>query len=158
MVSNVSGDYIFVEFRAESKEEPISRGSKISHALRRHHREARRELTRKHLASRRPARNIVANSAALPLRDRLLKHSVRLKPYTQDDAEQDGRAYDLEILQPGALKAILGQGRLDPFNVYPAQNLCLYIHEVLDHGKYLSLSYTRQSLSRVVILLEGAGF
>lgn len=33
-----------------------------------------------------------------------------------------------------ALNILLGQGRLDPFNVYPIEAVSPYVHEVLDHG------------------------
>ncbi|KAJ9614313.1 hypothetical protein H2200_002449 [Cladophialophora chaetospira] len=137
MGSNATGEYIFVEVKAKDKGGSISRGTKISHALRRHHRAARRELTRKHLASRRAACAFPPHDAALPRRvqvsptpDVLQEHFAQLKHH---DTEQ-GRVCELELLQPLKLKALLGQGRLDPFNVYPAENICLYIHEVLDHA------------------------
>jgi hypothetical protein len=37
------------------------------------------------------------------------------------------------------LLTALGQGRLDPFEVYPSQNTPAYIHEIIDHGKYLKI-------------------
>ena len=39
----------------------------------------------------------------------------------------------------GSIYTAVGAGRLDPFDVYPIQNLPLYVHEVLDHGESLSL-------------------
>ncbi|KIW62570.1 hypothetical protein PV04_10732 [Phialophora macrospora] len=142
MSSGETTDYIFVEIRAEEKEGSISRGSKISHALRRHHRELRRERRKKHLASHEPVRPITANRDALPLRERvssaldlpLEPPPGGVNPRPQKDRE-DGRDSGLDILQLVTPTVIaLGQGRLDPFNVYPTGNVCLYVHEVVDHA------------------------
>lgn len=38
---------------------------------------------------------------------------------------------------------LLGAGRLDPFNVYSAQDLPLFVHEVLDHGELTLTSSLR---------------
>lgn len=35
---------------------------------------------------------------------------------------------------PQAVDMTLGQGRVDPFNIYPIKDLPMYVHEVLDHG------------------------
>ena len=38
-----------------------------------------------------------------------------------------------------SIHTALGAGRLDPFDVYPFQNLPIYVHEILDHGESLPL-------------------
>ena len=145
MSFNKNADYVFVEVKEQDKEGSVSRGSKISHALRRYHREARRERARKHLASRDAAcvAHIVQDLPSYGRRSPNLgscgKPKVHLKSPPLDNEHQS--VSELEILQPMALKVALGQGRLDPFNVYPAENISLYIHEILDHGKQVSLLY-----------------
>ena len=32
-----------------------------------------------------------------------------------------------------SMHTALGAGRLDPFDVFPFQNLSIYVHEILDH-------------------------
>jgi hypothetical protein len=142
MASGGNTDFIFVEVKAEDKEGSVSRGSKISHALRRHHREVRRERAKKHQASREPAPPTKANRDDLSSRERassavdilLEPPSENLSLHPQKDNE-DGRDSGLDVLRSVALTRALGQGRLDPFNVYPTGNVCLYVHEVVDHGK-----------------------
>lgn len=147
MASSRSADYIFVEVNADEQEGSISRGTKISHALRRHHREARKERARKHLATNYPVQpsRQPGGRQLLPFRGRpspTLDISQKPSPPSDRDSPQEKRdprrTCELGILQPLALKVALGQGRLDPFNVYPADHVCLYVHEILDHGKQAS--------------------
>lgn len=57
---------------------------------------------------------------------------------THNDAEATADQ-DRELAQRIELgiriSKILGEGRLDPFNIYPANDLPLYVHEILDHGE-----------------------
>ncbi len=138
-MSSNRADYFFVEVHSQDQEGAISRGSKISHALRRHHREARRERAKKHLASRdatllaHTVQDLPSHGRASPSPGARGKQNAQLN---SPSLNSEGRSVsEFEILQPMALKMALGQGRLDPFNVYPVENISLYIHEILDHGE-----------------------
>jgi hypothetical protein len=140
-----SADYIFVEVKAKDKKGAVSRGSKISHALRRHHREARRERARRHSISPNAATSIKARNVgeALSLRGSALSTpelslQTLVRPSVQSREADQTEELRLPIPEPKALNAILGQGRLDPFNVFPVDNVSSYVHEVLDHGEHPS--------------------
>src|ERR1700753_1280148 len=128
-------DYIFVEVKTKETAGPISRGAKISHALRKHHREARRDRARKHLASqsldpkfRHEVKVVSFRNRPSSTPDSILE---RLGAESVKDEEQDAEAIGFQVLHPGALMVAIGQGRLDPFNVYP-EEVGMYVHEVLD--------------------------
>jgi hypothetical protein len=97
--------------------------------LKRYHRAARRDRAEKHLVSRSKTRAI---SPATIERGLVAPEPSGRRPQQREDEKEGLELVDL--VKPPALEIVLGQGRLDPFNVYPTENVSTYVHEVLDHG------------------------
>jgi hypothetical protein len=122
-------DFVFIEVKADDKQGSMTRGNKISHALKRYHRAARKDRAEKHFVSRTKTHAISPAGAERGL--------VVAEPSARRLQQADVEKEDLELIElvkPPALEVVLGQGRLDPFNVYPTENVSTYVHEVLDHG------------------------
>ena len=69
--------------------------------------------------------------------------------YSQWMADEQDRSIKLSP-RP---KSLLGQGRLDPFDVYCAPSEQLIVHEMVDHGKWAS---TNSKVGKEIILRAGA--
>jgi hypothetical protein len=96
--------------------------------MRQAHRQTREARTKEHLASKSNNSSIRETPAELSNQTK-----SRLAVFTSNetvDKRPDAKSF---------LLTALGQGRLDPFNVYPDQDIPVYIHEVLDHGEHLSI-------------------
>ena len=108
-----------------------TRRTNIAHALKYVKRKSREARTKEYLTS----------SLTCSTKTRNSTESVSIKQSgTTDSALDEARG----ALQGAGtfLFTALGQGRLDPFNVYPTQDVPLYIHEIIDHGESLRLQKT----------------
>ena len=138
MPEREAGRYLFVNDSPATEPErttaPVRRQN-ISHALIHIHRQTRETRTKEHLSSK---------SISLTEMQRSRKSTnERLLGSRQGILE--------ETTQPGPdpkyfLLSVLGQGRLDPFEVYPNQNTPAYIHEIIDHGECLKIQAVESDL------------
>ncbi|OAP59520.1 hypothetical protein AYL99_06818 [Fonsecaea erecta] len=60
------------------------------------------------------------------------------KPSCSPSVDEDHKDLTLQLKSAQALRSILGEGRIDPFDTYPVGGVPLFIHQVLDHA----LSYS----------------
>ncbi|KIW93435.1 uncharacterized protein Z519_06040 [Cladophialophora bantiana CBS 173.52] len=135
MASNGCANYVFVEMKLKGKQASVSRGNQISHALKNHHRAARRERTKLYLAAR---QSLLARNAHAKRYQALSDSSSPPEESSSSERsspeQKERQVSEVEILNPKALGMVLGQGRLDPFNIYPHDTISLYVHEILDHA------------------------
>ena len=136
--------FMFVNYDARTKgqgpEAPL-RSIKRSHVTRQHYRKVRRE--RMEAWSSSSGESSVDSSVGNPGLVPVSNKKSRAQPATQstrdfhqpqianERADEDLR-YEGGIVSP---QTMLGQGRLDPFKLFPAENVPVLVQKLLDHGK-----------------------
>ncbi len=110
----------FVPFRAEKTPQSWTNAEAISqhqHAAREYHRRKR-----------------LHNSVTFSKASRTRKKGKELdSEQAESQAEMAAFSHNVPVGSPQS--AALGAGRVDPFNAYCQQDVPLYVHEMLDHGK-----------------------
>jgi len=109
---------------------PKQKRLRKQHALRHYHRQVRQR------------RQELFNSTSQTQQRRLLPGILGIENTTgpshsvQEHCEKLNNLKGEKSMGRGknCIETVLGAGRLDPFDVYPLQNLPIRVHEILDHG------------------------
>ena len=145
--------FMFVNYDARTKgqgpEAPL-RSIKRSHVTRQHYRKVRRQ--RMEAWSSSSGDSNVESSAGSP--DPVLISNKKSKAQqatrstrdfhqpqaANEDTDDDFRYQEVVVVSPHTM---LGQGRLDPFKLFPAENVPVLVQRLLDHGKNLVIPSLR---------------